>query len=168
MRRLSLLGLAAGLIGLGLVGCAGPDLDRYYTPSTTQTFAPSATVAVIDGGLDAEQVYETRYRGRGYTQIGRVSFVGRYADNAPFIDFAKKIGADAVVVSRRHVDAREVGEEPGPPNQYGGVPANHEYGGQEPFFDPTFMPEAHEDEQPGPRIVHEYRQVAIFLRRVPS
>lgn len=164
MRQLSLLCLVVGLAG-GLVGCAGPDLGRYYTAATTQTFAPSMTVAVIDGGLDAEKVYATQYQGRGYTQIGRVSFVGRYADNAPFIEFGKTIGADIVVVSRRHVASHEVDTQQGPPNQYGGIPENHEYGGQDPFFDPTYMPEAHDDMVPGPHVVREYRQVAIFLRR---
>lgn len=166
MRRLSSFGLAVALLGIGLAGCTGPDLDRYYTPATTQAFPHTATVAVIDGGLDAEQVYEAKYRGRGYTQIGRVSFVGRYADDAPFVDFGRTIGADAVVLSRRHVESREVDTLNGPPNQYGGLPSNHDYGGEEPMFDPRFMPGVHEDDGPSSRVVREYRQVAIFLRRV--
>jgi hypothetical protein len=165
MKRLSLVSLALALLGVGLVGCADPDLDRHYTSETAQTFPPTTAVAVIDGGLDAEQVYETKYRGRGYTQIGRVSFVGRYADDAPFVEFGKTIGADLVVVSRRHVESREVDTLNGPLNQYGGWPANHDYGGEEPMFDPRFMPGTHEDDGPASRVVRDYRQIAIYLRR---
>ncbi len=166
MRRLSLLRPFFALIAVGLAGCAAADLQSYYTPEASQTFPRTETVSLVDGGTDAEAAYDAQYRNRGYVRIGRVSYVGRYADDSSFRDFGRKIGADVVLVSRRYLQSHVVENPQGPVGQYNELPQINEYGASEPQFNPAFMPtNEHESQAPDSYVVREYRQVAIFLRR---
>lgn len=166
MWRLSCL--AAVLITLGLAGCAEADLQGYYTPETARTFPHTETVALIDGGSDAEKVYQARYENHGYVRIGRISFVGRYAEDSPLRAFGRQVGADVVVVSRRYIDTHVIDNPRGPVGQYNGMPRTNEYGAEEPQFNPAFMPGAQESEAADSYVTREYRQVAIFLRHGPG
>ena len=166
MWRLSFLGVL--LIGLGLAGCAEADLQQYYTPENARTFPHTETVALIDAGSDAESVYKARYQNRGYVRIGRISFVGRYTDDSPLLEFGKQVGADVVVVSRRYINTRVVDNPRGPVGQYNEMPRTNEYGAEEPQFNPAFMPGAQESEAANSYAVREYHQVAIFLRHGPG
>jgi hypothetical protein len=161
MRRLSVLLLA--LCAAVLAGCANADLARYYTPESREMFPRTEQVALVDGGQDAEAAYKSLYQGRGYLRIGRLSFVGPWEDDSPFLDYAKSVGADVVVLSRRYATSRVVDNDRG--GDYGmGPQMQNLYGGIEAQFDPSFAPGM----QPPVRdsyVVREYRQTAIFLRR---
>jgi hypothetical protein len=157
--------LILGLASLGLIACGIVNVERYYTSESPQQFPPTQTVAVVDGGQDAESAYKAMYENRGYQRIGRVSFVGQNADDASMIDFGKRIGADLVVISRRVVDSHVVENPKGP--QYG-IPSSlgsNLYGVNEPQFDPAFTPLAADSSGPSSYVVRNYRQVAIYLRR---
>ncbi len=162
--------LAAFVVGfafVGLAGCAGPDLHRYYTPETTVAFPRTENVVVVDGGTDAEAVYARLYRSSGYARLGYLSFVGPWEDDPAMVDFAKGIGADVTIISRRYVDSRVIDNPPEPPSSSSGMggPSRNIYGGSEPGFDPAFRPTT-QAYGPSSYVVRDYRQVAIFLRRV--
>ena len=155
--------VAAGL----LAACGTANLDRYYTPEAGQTFPRTEAVAVVDGGQDAEAAYKAGYENRGYVRIGRISFVGREADDASVVDFGRRIGADVVVLSKRFVNARVIDNPQGPAYSMGPVPgSSNTYGSNEPLFDPAMTPSGHEIGGPESYVVRDYRQVAIFLRRI--
>jgi hypothetical protein len=161
--------LVVGLC-LGLAGCGIVNVEKYYTPEARQTFSPTQTVAVIDGGEDAEAAYKTAYENRSYQRIGRVSFVGQHANDESMIDFGKRIGADVVVVSRRVVGSHVVENPQGPDaNRASNAMGSGAdvYGANEPKFDPAYTPAVKQSEGgPASYVVRDYRQVAIYLRRV--
>jgi hypothetical protein len=167
--RLSLFLSVFGLIGVALTSCDHPDLDKYYTPEAAQSFPRSDTVVLVDGGTDAEAVYAARYRSRDYVRIGRIGFVSPYADDTPLLDYGKTLGADVVIVSRRSIQSTIIDAPHGPLGEYSDVPSRNEYGGNEPLFNPAFMPgNMDEPNTPSSYIVRQYRQQAIFLRHAPG
>jgi hypothetical protein len=149
------------LLGVWLGGCA--NLDKFYTAETTEPFPPTQNVAVVDGGQDAEAAYAARYRTATYRRIGQISVVGKPRDDEDFADFGRRLGADVVIVSRQFQGARVVDEDsrrgdPGSSSQYGLTPSS----GSEPGFSPnTSQPQV-----PSSYVVRDYRQRAIYLRRI--
>jgi hypothetical protein len=149
------------VVGVWLGGCAG--LESSYTPETTETFPPTQNVTVVDGGQDAEAVYAAMSRTVNYRRIGHVHFVGAPLEDGEFAELGRKVGADLVVVSRQFQGTRVVDDErglrdPGEQSQYGLNP----FSGSEPGFNPSTI----RPEPPSSYVVRDYRQRAIYLRRV--
>jgi hypothetical protein len=156
MRRWAVL-----LLGLWLGSCA--NLDKFYTPETADSYPPTQSVAVVDAGQDAEAAYASMYRTPNYRRIGQINFVGAPFGDDDFADLGRRVGADVVVVSRQFQGARVVDDsarpgDPGSQSTYGLNPSS----GSEPGFSPnTIVPQS-----PSSYVVRDYRQRAIYLRRV--
>jgi len=158
--------IAAAAFAGFLAACGTVNLDPYYTPESGRTFPRTETVAIVDGGQDAEAAYKANYENRGYVRIGRVSFVGQPANDSSVTDLGKRIGADVVVLSRRYVNSRVVDNPSGPATAMGPTSLGSNLpGGNAPMFDPAYTPEGHDTGGPDSYVVRDYRQVAIFLRR---
>jgi hypothetical protein len=147
------------LLGLWLSGCA--NLGKFYTSETTETFPATASVAVVDGGQDAEAAYTSMYRTPNYRRIGHINFVGAQLDDGDFAELGRQKGADVVVVSRifqgaRVVDSDRRASDSGA--QYGLNPSS----GSEPGFSQNTI----QQQMPSSYVVRDYRQTAIYLRRV--
>jgi hypothetical protein len=156
--------LTLGLACFGLIACGIVNVERYYTPESPQTYAPTAAVAVVDGGEDAEAAYKANYENSGYRRIGRVSFVGRHADDESMVDFGKRLGADLVVISRRAVGSRVIDNPNGPADGVPGYLGTNLYGVNEPQFDTAYTP-LRDTSGPTSYVVRDYRQVAIYLKK---
>jgi hypothetical protein len=148
------------VLGVWLGGCA--NLDKFYSSETSEAFPPTQNVAVVDAGQDAEAVYAAQYRTANYRRIGQVSFVGAPFDSGDFAELGRRVGADVVVVSRQFQGARVVDE-----SGRAGDSGSSTYGlnpssGSEPGFSAaTIQPQL-----PASYVVRDYRQRAIYLRRV--
>jgi hypothetical protein len=149
------------ILGVWLGGCA--DLGKFYTPETSEAYPATQNVAVIDAGKDAEAAYATGYRTGNYRRIGRIDFIGALFDDSDFADVGRRVGADVVIVARQFHESRVVDDDrrivdPGSQTQYGLNPSS----GSEPGFNPnTIQPQS-----PASYVVRDYRQTAIYLRRV--
>ena len=155
MRRWAVL-----LLGLWLGGCT--NLDKFYTPETAEAYPPTKNVAVVDAGQDAEAVYASMYRTANYRRIGQISFTGALLDDDDFADLGRRVGADVVVVSHQFQGARVV-EGAG----HAGDAGSSTYGlNPSSGSEPGFSAGAIQPQSPASYVVRDYRQRAIYLRRV--
>jgi hypothetical protein len=149
------------VVGLCLAGCA--NLERFYTPESTQAYSSSANVTVVDAGSDAEAAYAARYQNANFRRIGHVNFAGSKYDDDDFAALGRKVGADIVLVSRRVLEPRVVEDErnavdPSTSSSYGLNPAS----GSETGFNHNTITQR----PPGTYVVRDWRQTAIYLKRV--
>ncbi len=159
MRRWAVL-----IVGVWLSACA--NLDKFYTPEVAQPFPPTSTVAVVDGGQDAEATYDAMYRNANYRRIGHLNYVGESLDDDRIVALGRQVGADVAIVSKRYTGSRVVEQDRGGADG-AAVGASAQYGlNPSSGAEPGFSPNAIQPQLPRSYVVREFRVVAIFLRRV--